>query len=232
MEAGTITLTGVQRYIWTKMNNIKLFLLLIICTVSAPAIAGDKETVSLWSSGYGNTVIGKSISFIEVDAFYNKAITRINLADYKGKWIILFFYPADFTFVCPTELKELSDYYKDFKDSGAEVFSISTDSAYVHRAWQKDNPLLKNIRFPMISDRSGNFSRSLGVYNETTGTAVRATFIIDPEGRIVAAEYIHDSIGRNAGELLRKLDAAIAVKTGGGLCPAGWTEGSGMIKGE
>ncbi|HPS58388.1 MAG TPA: peroxiredoxin [Spirochaetota bacterium] len=212
---------------------MKKVLLVITIFITAVSLYADKKkSSSLWDGNAGNTIIGRQISLIELDAFYNGKISKINLADYKGKWIILFFYPADFTFVCPTELKELSDYYQEFRNDGAEVFSISTDSAWVHRAWQKDNPLLKNIRFPMLSDRAGILCRSLGVYNESTGTAIRAVFIVDPDGRIVAAEFTHDSIGRNAGEILRKLDAAIAVRTGGGLCPAGWKEGDKMINEE
>ncbi|HQO39437.1 MAG TPA: peroxiredoxin [Spirochaetota bacterium] len=206
--------------------------ILIITTILIAAVslyADGKKSSSARIRPSGTTIIGRQIQWIELDAFYKGKVTRINLADYRGKWIILFFYPSDFTFVCPTELKELSDYYQEFRNTGAEILSISTDSAYVHRAWQKDNPLLKDIKFPMLSDRAGIFSRSLGVYNESTGTAIRAVFIVDPDGSIVAAEYTHDSIGRNAGEILRKLDAAIAVRTGGGLCPAGWTEGKKMI---
>lgn len=212
---------------------MKKFLLITTILITAVSLSADKKkSSSLWDNRASSTIIGRQVSLIELDAFHNGKITRIDLADYKGKWIILFFYPADFTFVCPTELKELSDYYRDFTDNGAEVFSISTDSVYVHRAWQKDNPLLKEIKFPMLSDRAGTLSRSLGVYNESTGTAIRAVFIIDPDGRIAAAEFTHDSIGRNAGEILRKLDAAIAVRSGGGLCPAGWTEGGKMINEE
>ena len=206
--------------------------ILIITTILIAAVslyADGKKSSSDRIRPSGTTIIGRQIQWIELDAFYKGKVTRINLADYRGKWIILFFYPSDFTFVCPTELKELSDYYQEFRNTGAEILSISTDSAYVHRAWQKDNPLLKDIKFPMLSDRAGIFSRSLGVYNESTGTAIRAVFIVDPDGSIVAAEYTHDSIGRNAGEILRKLDAAIAVRTGGGLCPSGWTEGKKMI---
>lgn len=212
---------------------MKKILLVIAVLITAVSVSADrKKASSLWDGQAGNTIIGRQIPWPELDAFHNGKIAKINLSDYKGKWIILFFYPADFTFVCPTELKELSDFYTEFKNTGAEVFSISTDSAYVHRAWQKENPLLKNVRFPMLSDRAGYLSRSLGVYNESTGTAIRAVFIVDPDGRIVAAEYTHDSIGRNAGEILRKLDAAIAVRSGGGLCPAGWTEGGKMINEE
>ncbi len=207
----------------------KIYLIIALCIISVSVQAGrDKNSQA--GDLYGNTIIGKEISWMALDAYYKGEITRIDLANYKGKWIVLFFYPADFTFVCPTELKELADFYKEFRDNGAEIFSISTDSAYVHMAWQKENPLLKEVKYPMLSDRNGNFSRSLGVYNEKTGTAIRASFIVDPDGRIVAAEFTHDSMGRSSGELLRKLDAAIAIRKGGGLCPAGWTEGSEMIK--
>ena len=204
--------------------------LILICFTCSPVFAGKNRSSLPGGPVSGHAIIGKTISWMTLDAYYKGKITRINLADYKGRWIILFFYPSDFTIVCPTELKELAEYYSDFTSNGAEVFSISTDSAYVHRAWQKENALLKEIKFPMLSDRAGILSRSLGVYDELHGTAIRATFIIDPEGRIVAAEFSHDAIGRNAGELLRKLDAAIAISKGGGLCPAGWTEGAEMLK--
>jgi peroxiredoxin (alkyl hydroperoxide reductase subunit C) len=211
----------------------KAILFIIVVFSSTLLFAASKSHRSAEMIMPGEPVIGKTIPFRSFDAYHDGKITTINLADYKGSWIILFFYPADFTFVCPTELKEMSDYYPDFKKEGAEVFSISTDSAYVHKAWQKDNPLLKNIKFPMLSDRSGSFSNVLGVYNKKTGTAIRASFIIDPDGIIVAAEYTNDAIGRNAGELLRKFDAAVAIrKGGGGLCPAGWKEGSELIKGD
>ena len=201
--------------------------ILLFITVSADLYAG---LVSKSGGVRSDTIIGREIPLPVFTAYHKGEIKEISLRDYKDKWIILFFYPADFTFVCPTELKELADYYADFTEAGAEVFAISTDSAYVHRAWQKDTPQLKNVKFPMLSDRSGSFSRSLGVYESSRGTAIRASFIVDPDGIIIAADYSHDSIGRNAGELLRKLDAAIAVrKGGGGLCPAGWTEGKELI---
>lgn len=213
--------------------KIKGFLLILILLFTSISYSASKLFSSAEMIRAGEPVIGKTIPFRKFDAFYNGKITTIDLNDYKGKWIILFFYPSDFTFVCPTELKEMSDYYSDFKENGAEVFSISTDSVYVHKAWVNENVLLKNIRFPMLSDRSGSFSSIMQVYDKKSGTSVRASFIIDPDGIISAAEYTSDSIGRNAGELLRKFDAAVAVrKGGGGLCPAGWTEGSELIKGE
>ncbi|MGQ9843371.1 MAG: peroxiredoxin [Spirochaetota bacterium] len=145
--------------------------------------------------------------------------------------MILFFYPGDFTFVCPTELKELSQFYDDFKNNNAEILSVSTDSVYVHKAWQESNDSLKDVKFPMLSDRAAALSKVLGVYDENTGEALRASFIVDPEGVVVAYEIHNPTIGRSAGELLRKLDAAIAVKKGGGgLCPASWKKGDALIK--
>jgi peroxiredoxin (alkyl hydroperoxide reductase subunit C) len=181
----------------------------------------------------GETFIGKKINLPEMEAFYKDKIMSINFDSYKGKWIILFFYPGDFTFVCPTELKELSEYYSDFKSGGAEVFSISTDSAHVHKAWHKESSYLKDVTFPMLSDRSGALSRLLGVYQNEKGSSIRASFIINPDRKIVSADYSNESVGRNAGELLRRFDAAIAVsKGGGGMCPAGWTRGEDLIKDE
>ena len=166
-----------------------------------------------------------------MDAYYKEKIEKIDFKSYKDKWIILFFYPGDFTFVCPTELKELADYYDDFKSGGAEVFSISTDSAHVHRAWKKESVHLKDVRFPMLSDRSGHLSRIMSVYEPQKGSAIRASFILNPERIVVSAEFSDESVGRNIGELLRKFDAAVAVrKGGGGMCPAGWTQGEELIK--
>jgi len=211
----------------------KAALLILILLSASSTNSALKSYKSADMIRAGEPVVGRTIPFKIFDAFYNDKITTIDLESYRGKWIILFFYPADFTFVCPTELKEMSDYYNDFKDGGAEIFSISTDSVYVHKAWKKENVLLKNIKFPMLSDRSGSFSSIMQVYDKNSGTALRASFIIDPDGIIVAAEYSSNSIGRNAGELLRKFDAAVAVsKGGGGLCPAGWKEGAELIKGE
>jgi len=213
-----------------KYKGLLIIIILFSGTASLPV---SKSLNSPEMIRAGEPVIGKKIPFKTFNAYYNEKIIIIDMDSYKGKWIILFFYPSDFSFVCPTELKEMSDYYADFKNGGAEVFSISTDSAYTHKAWVKDNDLLKNVKFPMLSDRSGSFSNVMQVYDRTNGTAIRASFIIDPDGIIVAAEYSSDSIGRNAGELLRKFDAAVAVrKGGGGLCPAGWKQGSELIKGE
>jgi len=167
---------------------------------------------------------------LTLEAYHNGAMKNINLADFRGKWLVLFFYPADFTFVCPTELKELADFYPEFRKLGAEIASVSTDSAYVHRAWHSQNELVKAVTYPMLSDRNGRLSRDLGVYNEEAGTAYRASFVINPEGVIVACEIHDDAIGRSAEELLRKVSAAVTVGKGGGYCPAGWKQGEELIK--
>ncbi len=178
-------------------------------------------------------LLGLKIPDYELDAFHNGKITSIKLSNFKGKWLILFFYPADFTFVCPTELKEMSKYYKDFKDTDAEVLAISTDSVFVHRAWHKHNKDVNTVQYPMLSDRSGKLSRTLGIYVEDKGYSVRASFVVDPQGKIVAYEVHDDTIGRSTEELLRKLDAIIAVrKNDGSFCPANWHEGDSLIKAE
>jgi len=174
-------------------------------------------------------ILGTRIPSIELSAFYKGKISRINLENYRGQWLILFFYPGDFTFVCPTELKELAEYYKEFRSMGAEVISISTDSVFAHRAWHRQNKSVKTVIFPMASDRNGKLSRALGIYNKKEGSSERGTFIINPVGEVSAFEVHNESIGRSTDELLRKLSAAIAVRGGTGYCPAGWKQGDKMI---
>ncbi len=175
-------------------------------------------------------IIGTKLPLMYLDAFHKGGLTTVKLASYRGKWLILFFYPADFSFVCPTELTEMSEYYDRFKKAGAEVLAISTDSALVHRAWAEHHEGIGTIRFPMLSDRAGKLSRAMGVYVDEKGTALRASFVVDPDGAIIAAELHDDSIGRSAGELLRKLEAAIAVRSSdGGFCPANWNSGEELI---
>jgi peroxiredoxin (alkyl hydroperoxide reductase subunit C) len=175
-------------------------------------------------------LIGSKIPSMELEAFYREDIRKIRLSDYKNKWLILFFYPGDFTFVCPTELREMSEHYAQFRKEGAEILSVSTDSVYVHRAWANDNEDIKKIAYPMVSDKAGLLAKSLGVYEEHKGTAMRASFVVEPGGKIIACEVHDDSIGRSAQELLRKLQAAIAVRqSDGGFCPANWKPGDEMV---
>lgn len=175
--------------------------------------------------------INEKIPNFELEAFYNEKIKKIKFSGYKGKWLILFFYPADFTFICPTELEEAAYYYKDFQKSGAEILSVSTDTVYVHKAWRDASPAIKKIKFPMLADPTGKLCRALGTYIEDEGVSLRATFIINPEGVLKAFEIHDNSIGRSAKELLRKLQAAKFVYEHKGMvCPASWEPGKKTLK--
>jgi peroxiredoxin (alkyl hydroperoxide reductase subunit C) len=171
------------------------------------------------------------IANLEFEAFHNNEIKRLRLSDYKGKWLVLIFYPADFTFVCPTELEEAANYYDEFKKLGAEVLSVSTDTVYVHKAWHDVSPAIKKIKFPMVADPAGKLCREFGTYIEEEGISVRGSFIIDPDGKLVAYEMHDNSIGRSTKELLRKLQAAIFVREHKGeVCPASWEPGKKTLK--
>lgn len=161
--------------------------------------------------------------------------TKIKTMDYRGKnWMIFFFYPADFTFVCPTELEEMADNYEAFKKEGAEVFSVSTDTVFVHKAWHDNSEAIKKIKYPMIADPSGALSKLFGVYINAggdAGLALRGTFIVDPEGILRTIEIHDNAIGRSAKETLRKLKAAKFVNEhGGNVCPASWEPGDDTLK--
>ncbi len=177
--------------------------------------------------------IGQKVSDIanfELEAFCQEKIEKINLADNKG-WLVLLFYPADFTFICPTELEEAADSYNAFKKLGAEIMSVSTDTAFAHKAWHDNSPAIGKIKFPMIADPTGKLCRAFDTYIENEGLSLRGTFIIDPNGEIKACEVHDNSIGRNIKEVLRKLQAAKFVSENKGLvCPASWTPGGKTLK--
>lgn len=175
--------------------------------------------------------INQKMSDIELEIFHKNEIRKVSLNDYRGKWLILFFYPADFTFICPTELKELADHYDQFKKVGAEIVSVSTDTVFVHKAWHDSSKTISSIKFPMAADPSGKLSRALNVYIEEEGLALRGTFIIDPDGVLKAIEINNNDIGRSAAELFRKLQAAIFVRENNGeVCPASWKPGEKTLK--
>ncbi len=175
--------------------------------------------------------IGEKIPDFEVEAFHENDVRKIKFADYRDKWLILFFYPADFTFVCPTELEEMADNYDEFKKSGAEILSVSTDTVFAHKAWKDVSPAIKKINFPMVADPTGNVSRAFGTYIEDEGLALRGSFIIDPDGILRAIEINDNNIGRSAKELLRKLQAAKFVREhGGNVCPASWQPGDDTLE--
>jgi NADH-dependent peroxiredoxin subunit C len=179
-------------------------------------------------------VIGKTVPSMEFDYFQKEAFHKAHFSDYRGKWMIVFFYPADFTFICPTELEEMQSNYAKFQELGAEVLSVSTDTKFTHKAWHDHSPAIKNIAYPMVADPAGDLAKTFGVYideGEDRGLALRGSFIVDPDGVLQAYEIHANNVGRSADELLRKLEAAVFVRTHGGeVCPANWKKGGKTLK--
>ncbi|MCE1186484.1 MAG: peroxiredoxin, partial [Rhodocyclales bacterium] len=154
------------------------------------------------------SLINTEIKPFKAAAYHNGKFVDVTDADVKGKWSVFFFYPADFTFVCPTELGDMADLYPEFQKLGVEVYSVSTDTHFVHKAWADASDTIKKIKYPMLGDPTGTISRNFDVMIEEAGLALRGTFVVNPEGQIKVAE-IHDlGIGRDASELLRKVKAA------------------------
>ena len=177
------------------------------------------------------TLINSKVEDFKVEAYQNEEFRTVTQEDLKGKWSVLFFYPADFTFVCPTELGDMADKYAEFKDMGVEVYSVSTDTHFTHKAWHDTSETIKKISYPMLADPTGALSRSFGVYIEEAGLAYRGTFLINPEGEIKLAEVNDNGIGRNADELMRKVKAAQYIaKNPNEVCPAKWKEGGETLK--
>ena len=167
----------------------------------------------------------------ETDAYQNNKINKFRLSDYKGKWAILIFYPADFTFVCPTELEDAQTFYGEVKKLGGEIMSVSTDTAFAHKAWHDTSPAIGKIKYPMLADPTGNISRMFGTYIENEGLSLRGTFIIDPDGVLKTIEIHDNNIGRSAKEMVRKLQAAKFVREHkGNVCPASWEPGEDTLK--
>ncbi|PIN88123.1 peroxiredoxin [Candidatus Woesearchaeota archaeon CG10_big_fil_rev_8_21_14_0_10_32_24] len=167
----------------------------------------------------------------EAQAFHEEQIKTVKLEDYKGKWVILFFYPADFTFICPTELGDLADHYEELQQLDCEVLSVSTDTTFVHKAWHDASETIRKIRFPMVADPVGEICWNYGTMIPEEGLSLRGTFIIDPDGILKAFEMNDNSIGRSSAELIRKVKAAQFVRMNGGeVCPANWQPGSKTLK--
>lgn len=144
----------------------------------------------------------------------------------EKKWVILFFYPADFTFVCPTELADLAEKHAALEELGAEVISVSTDTQFTHMGWQREEKLLKDVKYQMAADPTGTVSKLFGVYDESTGLALRGTFVINPEGHLVSSEVNFYNVGRNCDEMLRKMESnAYLVGHPNEACPAKWSKG-------
>ena len=173
------------------------------------------------------SVLNTEIKPFTAQAFRNGEYVTVSDADLRGKWSVVFFYPADFTFVCPTELGDMADLYDEFQKLGVEVFSVSTDTHHVHAAWHKASDTIAKIKYFMIGDPSGTVTNNFENMRPGQGLADRGTFVIDPDGIIQYLEITPEGVGRNASELLRKIKAAQYVRNHPGeVCPAKWEEGA------
>ena len=177
------------------------------------------------------SMIGKSVSDFKVQAYINDAFKEVSKEDIIGKWSVFFFYPADFTFVCPTELEDLANKYEDFKNIDCEIYSVSCDTHFVHKAWHDASETIKKINYPMLADPTGALARDFDVMIEAQGLAERGTFIVNPQGEIVAYEVIAGNVGRNADELYRRIQALqFVAEHGDEVCPAKWQPGAKTLK--
>ena len=173
-----------------------------------------------------SSIINSTVKPFKATAYHNGEFVQVSEETIKGQWSVFFFYPADFTFVCPTELGDVADLYKEFQKIGVEVYGVSTDTHFTHKAWHASSDTIAKIRFPMVGDPTGTITRNFDVMIEADGLADRGTFVIDPDGHIQVLEITAGGIGRNATELLRKIKAAQYVAAHPGeVCPAKWEEG-------
>src|SRR5690625_2063252 len=174
--------------------------------------------------------INTEIKPFQAKAYHQGEFVDVSDADLKGKWSVVFFYPADFTFVCPTELGDLADHYDELQKMGVEVYSVSTDTHFTHKAWHDSSETIAKIRYYMVGDQTGTITNNFGVMREGEGLADRATFVIDSQGIIQAVEVTAEGIGRNAADLVRKIKAAQYVaEHPGEVCPAKWQEGDATL---
>lgn len=183
--------------------------------------------------------VGEPVPDFAFEVYHNDAVKEMSLSQLRGKWAIIVFYPADFTFVCPTELEELAKLYLKFQELNAEIISVSTDTVFTHKAWHDASPAIAEIKYPMAADPSGKLSYAFGVlveggeavFTPDEGLALRGTFIIDPAGTLRSMEINDNSIGRKGAETLRKLQAAQYVETHKGqVCPASWEPGEDTLE--
>jgi peroxiredoxin (alkyl hydroperoxide reductase subunit C) len=172
------------------------------------------------------SLINSEIRPFRAQAFRNGEFIEVSDEDVRGKWAVFFFYPADFTFVCPTELGDLADHYAEFQKRDVEIFAVSTDTHFTHKAWHDSSDTIGKIQYTMVGDPTGQLTRNFEVMREAQGLADRGTFIVDPDGIIQALEVTAEGVGRSAADLLRKLKAAQFVRENPGqVCPAAWEEG-------
>lgn len=177
------------------------------------------------------SLIGKEIKEFKAQAYQNGEFKEVTKEDLLGKWNVLFFYPADFTFVCPTELEDLANLYESFQKINCEIYSVSCDTHFVHKAWHDTSKRIQKIQYPMLADPTATLAKDLDVYIEADGLAERGTFILNPEGKVVAYEVIAGNVGRNSDELLRRVQASqFVAEHGDEVCPAKWQPGEETLK--
>jgi peroxiredoxin (alkyl hydroperoxide reductase subunit C) len=177
------------------------------------------------------SLINTTVKPFTAQAYHNGKFVTVSDTDLKGKWSVFVFYPADFTFVCPTELGDLADQYAEFKKLGVEIYGISTDTHFTHKAWHDSSDTIKKVQYPLVGDPTATLARAFEVLIEEEGLAYRGTFVINPEGKIKIIEVHDNGIGRDAKELLRKVQAAQYVASHPGeVCPAKWTPGQATLK--
>ena len=178
-----------------------------------------------------SSLINTQVKPFKAQAFHNGKLVEVTEESLKGKWNVFVFYPADFTFVCPTELGDVADHYEELQKMGVEIYSVSTDTHFTHKAWHDASDTIKKINYPMIGDPTGAISRNFDVMIEEEGLALRGTFIIDPEGNIKTAEVNDLGIGRSAADLVRKVQAAQHIAANPGqVCPASWKPGAETLE--
>lgn len=177
--------------------------------------------------------IGEQIPNLDVEALVKDEVKKMHLHEHLGKWLVFIFYPGDFTFICPTELEDAQKLYADFKKEGAEIFSVSTDTVWVHKAWHDTSPAIKDIEYAMIADPTGKVCKAFGTYIEVgadEGQSLRGTFVVSPEGKLVTIEIHHNDVGRNMKETLRRVRAAkFVLEHPGKVCPASWEPGDDTL---
>jgi alkyl hydroperoxide reductase subunit AhpC len=206
---------------WSRIVVCAVLLATVALTGAlSPAVADERDVSP------SRTLLLQAAPDFTAQAYHKGDFIDVTLSDFSGEWFVLFFYPLDFTFVCPTELRELAKHYKEFQDLGAEVLAASVDSVYTHMAWYETEPQLKDVAFPVLSDITHEIGKAYRVLHEVAGNHFRATFIIDPEG-IIQYHVIHtEMVGRSIKELLRVLQA---LQTGG-LCPVEWEPGEELLE--
>ena len=177
------------------------------------------------------SLIQKEIADFSVQCYQNDSFHTVTRADVLGKWSVFFFYPADFTFVCPTELEDLANLYDRFQECNCEIYAVSCDTHFVHKAWHDTSERIRKIRYPMLADPTHALARDFEVYIPADGLSERGSFIVNPEGKIVAYEVIAVNVGRNADELLRRVQASqFVAEHGDEVCPAKWQPGAETLK--